>query len=224
MQILYWNTCLSTNPKALFEALMFLNEALKGIDYFCINEATEALSDLFKEAQWNVFYMPNTTYRGVLIASKQTLRHQRSYLLSERKHRKRNIKNYLLMVEASHRKQPITIATTHLTFFRLHELGRRRLERQRLIQYLPRNRTIFGGDLNSAVLPLAKWAVTNLGYHSRVRGKTWCWHLKNTWYRIPFKLQLDYVLSTHDIDGSVSAWILAEQKLSDHFPILAELH
>ena len=78
-------------------------------------------------------------------------------------------------------------------------------------------------DLNTIVIPYAKWEIVNNGYKSRVKGKTWCWHLKNSWRRIPIKMQLDYVLHTDDLYHMVSAQILKEQKLSDHFPILVTL-
>lgn len=223
MRILYWNTCLTTGSEALFEHLMLLRQTLGGVDYFCLNEATETLTALFKKSGYQTFYKANTARRGVLIASRQPLRQKRSYLLSSVIRKEGVNENHLLMVEVSWRQQPLTVATTHLSYLRLKEVKRRRQERRKLSQILPRNRTVFGGDLNTVIIPFAKWDVVRSGYRSQVRGKTWRWHLKNTWKRIPFKLQLDYVFSTHDLSNAVSAKILKEQKLSDHFPILVRL-
>ena len=158
------------------------------------------------------------------MASRHPLRKKRSYLLSAAQRKNGENKNHLMMIEVRWRNRPLTIATTHLTYWRPRELGRRRLERQRLAKLLPRNRTLFGGDLNTIVLPFAKWDIARMGYRSLVRGKTWCWHLSKSFRRIPAKLQLDYVMVTDDIQNAVSAKILAEQEISDHFPLLVKLH
>ncbi len=224
MRILYWNTCITTDPEALFDTLMFFNHFYKGIDYFCINEATPALLNSFKKFGWQTFYTENTLDRGVLIASKHPLRKKRSYLLSAVERKNYSNKNHLMMIEAYWRNKPFTIATTHLTYLRIKEIRRRRIERRKMAKILPRNRTLFGGDLNAVIIPFAKWDIIEAGYQSKVRGKTWCWHLKNTLKRIPVRLQLDYVFATHDIQDTVTAKILKEQKISDHFPILVTLH
>ena len=223
MRVIYWNICLTTRPQPLFEHLMFLHQSLQGVDYFCLQEATVGLVDLFQKAGWQTFYMPNTSLRGILIVSKHALKKKRSYLLSSVIRKGRKNENYLILIESSWSNQPITIATTHLTYLRLREIVRRRRERKKLVKLLPKNNTLFGGDLNTIILPYAKWDIVQSGYISRVKGKTWCWHLKNTLRRIPFKLQLDYVFNTQDIHYSIRAKILREQKLSDHFPILVEL-
>ena len=224
MHIIYWNTCLTTDPQALFDHLMLYHQLYQGVDYFCLNEATLALANLFQKAGWQTFYTDNTSQRGVLIASRHPLHKKRSYLLSAAQRQEGLNKNHLMMVEAYWQNKPLTIATTHLTYWRPRELGRRRAERQKLAKILPRNRTLFGGDLNTIILPFAKWDVVRMGYRSKVRGKTWCWHLKNSLRRLPIKLQLDYVFATDDIQTSVSAKILSEQQLSDHFPIVVTLH
>ena len=224
MHVIYWNTCLTTGPEALFGQLMLFNQVYKGIDYFCLNEATVVLVGIFKQAGWQTFYTANTDDRGVLIASRRPLHKKRSYLLSSAMRKEGINKNHLMMVEGYWQNKPLTIATTHLTYCRPRELSRRRTERQKLAKLLPRNRTLFGGDLNTVVIPFAKWDIARMGYQSKVRGKTWCWHLKNTLRRIPLKLQLDYVLATDDIQNAVSAEILAEQQISDHFPIIVTLH
>ena len=224
MKIIYWNTCLTTDSQALFENLMWFWQIYKGVDYFCINEATESLKNLFDKAHWHTFYKANTASRGVLIASRYPLKQARSYLLSSVNRRGALNQNHLLMIETKRRNQIFTIATTHLTYLRLREIKRRRAERKQLIRFLPRNQVVFGGDLNTVLIPFAKWDLKNLGYHSKVKGKTWCWHLKNTWKRIPFKLQLDHIFSSSDMSQIVKAKILKEQKLSDHFPILVEVY
>ena len=203
---------------------MFFHQSYRGIDYFCLNEATPPLLDFFKKAGWQTFYVDNTPERGVLIASKHPLHKKRSYLLSAAQRNNQKNENHLIMIEAYWHNKPLTIATTHLVYFRLKEIARRRFERVKLVKYLPRNRTVFGGDLNTIVIPFAKWNVEQIGYQSKVKGKTYCWHLKNTLKRIPIKFQLDYVFATTDIQNSVSAKIMKEQKLSDHFPILVVLH
>ncbi|MCY4089131.1 MAG: endonuclease/exonuclease/phosphatase family protein [Candidatus Saccharibacteria bacterium] len=224
MKIIYWNTCLTTNSQDLFENLMWLHQIHKGIDYFCINEATNNLKELFHQAHWHTFYKANTDSRGVLIVSKSPLKQARSYLLSSVMRKGKVNQNHLLMIETRRGNKTFTIATTHLTYLRLKEISRRKAERKQLTRFLPRNQVIFGGDLNTVVIPFAKWDLKNLGYHSKVKGKTWCWHLKNTWKRIPFKLQLDHIFSSSDMSQVVKAKILKEQKLSDHFPILVEVY
>ena len=52
MKILYWNTCLTTQARALFEHLMLLRQVLGGIDYFCLSEATKELLVLLQKAGW----------------------------------------------------------------------------------------------------------------------------------------------------------------------------
>ena len=74
MRVIYWNTCLTTDPEALFDRLMLFNHLYKGIDYFCLNEATLELANLFKKAGWQIFYTNNTDDRGVLMASRHPLR------------------------------------------------------------------------------------------------------------------------------------------------------
>ncbi|MYB39875.1 endonuclease/exonuclease/phosphatase family protein [Candidatus Saccharibacteria bacterium] len=224
MRILYWNTCITTDPQALFDRLSLFHQLYGGIDYFCLNEATPQLVELMRGAGWRIFHVDNTDVKGVAIASRHPLRQKRSYLLSSVSRQGRQDKNHLLMVEAYWRNKPVTIATTHLTYLRFKEIRRRRQERKELVRILPRNRTVFGGDLNTIVIPFAKWDVEQLGYQNKVKGKTWCWHLKNTLRRIPVKLQLDYVFATHDIRDVVEAKILKEQGISDHFPILVTLY
>ena len=223
MHILYWNTCLTTKPKPLFKHLMLLHH-VKNIDYFCLNEATAELVALFKQAGWYTFYVANTAQRGVLIASRHVLKNSRSYLLSSVVRKKAINENHILIVEANWKNKPLIIATTHLTYLRPKEMKRRAAEREVLTKVLPRNRTVFGGDLNTVVFPLAKWDIQQLGFKSLIKGKTWCWHLKNSLYRIPIKLQLDHVFTNQSLYQTVSATILREQKLSDHFPILVKLH
>ena len=222
MKILFWNTCYTTDPQDLFKDLMILHQSLK-IDYFCLNEATPALITLLEKDSWQVFYKQNTDERKVLIFSKHPLRKKRAYLLSHAMRDGRDNDNHLLMIEVFWRQQPMTLATTHLTYWRPREIARRRLERKILVKHLPRQNTIFGGDLNTIIFPFSKWDIISLGFQSRIKGKTWCWHLRHTFRRIPFKLQLDHVFATHDISTAVSARILKERRLSDHFPILVEL-
>ena len=224
MQIIYWNTCLTSDPKAVFERLMLFHQFYKGVDYFCLSEATIPLVSLFRSAGWQTFYVANTVRRGVVIASRHPLHKKRSYVLSSAQRKGGTNSNHLMMIEAYWQNRPLTIATTHLTFWRLREISRRRLERKKMAKLLPKNRTVFGGDLNTIIIPFAKWDVTQAGYYSKVQGKTWCWYLKHSLKRIPFKLQLDYIFATHDIQGLISAKILKEQKVSDHFPILVTLH
>lgn len=224
MKVLYWNTCLTTDPESLFDRLMFFNHFYKGVDYFCINEATPILLNFFKKFGWQTFYTENTPEKGVLIASRRPLHKKRSYLLSVVDRKNNSNKNHLMMVEAHWRNKPLTIATTHLTYLRIKEIRRRRIERRKMAKILPRNRTLFGGDLNTVIIPFAKWDVLQIGYQSKVNGKTWCWHLKNNLERIPIRLQLDYVFATHDIQNVITAQILKEQKISDHFPILVIFH
>lgn len=223
MKIIYWNTFLTTDSQALFEHMMLMYQNYQGIDYFCINEATLELEEVFKKAHWQTFYISNTSDRGVLIASKHSLKNPRNYLLSSVIRKKEENQNHILIVEAVWKNQPLVIATTHLTYLRLKEVKRRSQERKVLTKVLPRNRTIFGGDLNTILLPLARWDIEKMNFKGRIKGKTWQWHLKNTWYKMPVKLQLDHVFTTLDIYHLVSATILPPQKFSDHYPILVEI-
>ena len=129
-----------------------------------------------------------------------------------------------MMVEAHHRSQNFTLATTHLTYWRVREITRRRLERQKLAKIIPKNRTILGGDFNTILLHFAKWDIERAGYVSKVKGKTWRWRLKDTLMRTPIKLQLDYVFATYDLQNSVKSRLLKEQSISDHLPILTTLN
>lgn len=223
MKILYWNTLLTTPAKPLYRHLMFLNHTLK-LDYFCLSEVTPQLLSLFQAAGWQVFYKANTSQRGMLIASRKNLINKRSYLLSAAQRSGGDNANHLLLVDIKWRNQMYTLANTHLTYLRLREIVRRKTERKELVGCLPRNSTLLGGDFNAVIVPFVKWEIQNIGYVSHVRGKTWCWHLKNTLWRIPVKLQLDYIFTTKDMANLVTAYILSEQKLSDHSPLLVQLN
>ena len=224
MQIIFWNTLFTAHQPSLFGRLMFLDHAYEGIDYFCLNEATLDLEKMFNKSGWQTFYVANTSTRGVLIASRRPLRNKRHYLLSAVERAGGPNSNHLMMVEAHHRNQNFTLAVTHLTYWRLREITRRRLERQKLAKIIPKNRTILGGDFNTILLHFAKWDIERVGYVSKLKGKTWRWRLKDTFMRTPLKLQLDYVFSTYDLQNSVKARLLKEQSISDHLPILTTLN
>lgn len=224
MKLIYWNTLFLTEPEPLFERLMFFHQSFKKIDYFCLTEATTPLVTLFKQNGWQTFYIDNTSQRGILIASKHPLHKKRTYLLSEVERKGQPNKNHLMMIETYWQNKPLTIALTHLTLWRPREILRRRAERQKMAKILPKNRTLFGGDLNTIILPFAKWDVERVGYKSKVKGKTWRWQPNNRSTYIPLKLQLDHIFGTNDIQDFISAEILKEQKVSDHFPILVKLH
>ena len=225
MQILYWNTCLTTPAKPLFKHLMYLNHIYKNIDYLCLSEATPALIKLFQVNGWQIFEKANTPQRkSLLIASRHNLNNKRHYQLSSTAGRKRLNDAYLMLIDVQWRNQTLTLANTHLTYLRPKEMDRRRQERRKLVAYLPKNRTLLGGDFNTVILPFAKWDLKQVKYISHVKGKTWCWHLKRSLRRIPIQLQLDYVFSTPDIANSVSTKLFKPQKLSDHYPILVTLN
>ena len=117
----------------------------------------------------------------------------------------------------------MTVGTTHLTYLRPIELRRRRLERLELIKFLPKERAVVGGDLNTFGIPFAKIHIVNQGYSSQVSGKTWQWRPEKIEIdNLPIETQLDYVFATNDIDNLVSAQIM-EESLSDHRPLLVRL-
>ena len=223
MKIIYWNTCLTTPAKPLFKHLMYLNHIYKNIDYFCLQEATPQLVKLFQLNGWQTFEKANTTHRSLLIASKHNLNNKRQYQLSATVRGGRKHATYLMLIDLKWRNQTLTLANTHLTYLRLREIKCRRSERRKLVSYLPQNHTLLGGDFNTVIFPFVKWDLKQIKYISHFKGKTWCWHLKNTLKRIPIQLQLDYVFSTADIANTVRTDIFRPQKMSDHYPILVTL-
>ena len=223
MNILFWNTCRSSEPGPLFDQLHGFRLDERGLDYLCLTEATSDLNKLFKRAGWQTFYDDYNSISGILVAGRRPLIQPRKYSLSGTNHGSGNNQTSLVLFEAKYQKQPVTIATTHLTYFRPRQLSRRKVERVRLMRYLPRQRTVFGGDLNTVAFPLAKWTVKSMGFQSKFRGKTWQWHLEKSWNRIPVRLQLDHVFVTRDINPQIRVISLGQQSLSDHYPLLVQI-
>lgn len=224
MTIVFWNVCRSSEPGPLFDQLNNLKIADRGVDYLCLNEATRDLVKLFKRAGWQTFYDDNDPVSGILVAGRRPLSQPRKYSLSSVGNEQTPNQTSLVLFEAKHDGGPVTIATTHLTYFRFRQFPRRKVERSQLLCYLPRQRTVFGGDLNTVALPLAKYTVRSMGFVSKFKGKTWQWHLEKSWNRIPIRLQLDHVFVTGDINPQIKVSSLGQQKFSDHYPLLVELN
>ncbi len=223
MNILFWNTYRSSEPGPLFDQLNDFRLDDAGLDYLCLTEATQDLAKLFKRSGWQTFYDDNDSTSGVLVAGRKPLLQPRKYNLSSAGKVSGPNQTSLVLFEANYQKQPITVATTHLTYFRPRQLSQRKVERHRLLRYLPRQRTVFGGDLNTVIFPVVKWTVKSMGFQSKFRGKTWQWHLKRSWSRIPVRLQLDHVFVTRDLSPQIRVQSLGQQTLSDHYPLLVQL-
>ncbi len=224
MTIIFWNTCRSSEPGPLFDQLNNLKIGDRGVDYFCLAEASQDLAKLFKRAGWQTFYDDNDPVSGILVAGRRPLIQPRKYNLSSVGASDTPNQTSLVLFEAKHAGGSVTVATTHLTYFRIRQFSRRKVERGQLLRYLPRQRTIFGGDLNTVVFPLAKYTVKSMGFQSKFKGRTWQWHLERSWNRIPIRLQLDHVFVTGDINPQVQVASLGQQKFSDHYPLLVELN
>lgn len=224
MTIIFWNVCRSSEPGPLFDQLNDLKIDDRGIDYFCLTEATRDLAKLFKRAGWQTFYDDNDPVSGILVAGRRPLSQPRKYNLSSVSDSQTPKQTSLVLFEAKHAGGPVTVATTHLTNFKIRKFSRRKVERQQLLRYLPRQRTVFGGDLNTVVFPLAKYTVRSMGFHSKFKGKTWQWHLEKSWNKIPIRMQLDHVFVTGDINPQTKVSSLGQQKFSDHYPLLVELN
>ena len=135
MHILYWNTCLTTDPEALFKHLKKFRQNIDNLDILCLNEATPKLVTLLKQDGWQVTFKPNSKRHGILIAAKAAIHKQRSYQLSSVIRKGAVSQKHLLLAEIEWGKKRLTVATTHLTYWRLKELKRRREERKVLLKY-----------------------------------------------------------------------------------------
>ena len=226
MRVIYWNIEFNSSTEQVLKLMAGFDRRFDGVDYWCLSEANEPLAKLLEAQGMAVFYRPNTSYRGVLIATrhKKTLKKCRAYSLGSIERKGETYRTPLLLAGVEYHGKTLILATTHLTYLRPKEILRRRSERRLLIKYLPRQKTVLGGDLNTVVLPFAKWDVTNLGYRSKVKGNTWRWHRGPNRQKMPLSLQLDHVLATADLTSRVEAKILGQQAVSDHYPILATIN
>ena len=229
MQIIYWNSEFVSAPEKVWQVMTRLDERHGGIDYWCINESTPLLAKFLEKQGLSVFYKASNNHRGIfgsMIATrhKRTLKKYRSYNLSTAENKGDIYKTPLLMAGVEFNGQQFVICTTHLTYFNWRGLLRRRRERPRLVKYLPKHRTIFGGDLNTMIVPFAKWDVVNAGFRARLKAKTWRWHRTKDRQLMPLTLQLDHVFASRDIAARVEAKVLGQQPISDHFPILVSFN
>ena len=228
MQIVYWNTEFVNPPEKVWRLMSRLHERHGGVDYWCINESTPELAKLLEKQGFSVFYKPSNNHRGIfgtMIATKhkRTLKKYRSYNLSTAENKGDTYHTPLLMAGVEFNAQQFIICTTHLTYFSWRGLLRRRRERPQLVKFLPKHRTIFGGDLNTIILPFAKWDVINAGFRARAKGKTWRWHRSKDRRPMPITLQLDHIFASRDLAARVETKILGQQSISDHYPILVRV-
>lgn len=226
MRVIYWNIEFLTSVEQAWKAMLKIHKQVDGVDYWCLSEATPDLAKLLEKNGYHVFFRANSKVFGVLIATKhkKSLKKCRAYNLSTANQRRKRVTDHtpILLADIEFQGKSLTLSNTHLTYFRPREILRRRHERRILVKCLPRQKSIFGGDLNTFIIPFAKWDVVNLGYRPKARGKTWRQFRGEGEHRrqTPFKLQLDHVLVTPDLAAHTSAVILGQQAVSDHFPTL----
>ncbi len=231
MKIIFWNTYMRSKPEEVWQAMQSIESAHSEIDIWCFSEVNPDLQKLLKKERMHLFYCERSdenTYRastehGIMVASRKPIKKPRSYMLSELKKRKGIHKTPVILCEAKTSKGNITIATSHLTFWgAATNNARRKKERRKLLEYLPRNKAIFGGDLNSVILKPVVWGLKDAGFQQLHKGMTWRWHPLRK-LAVPFFLQLDHVFATPDLIASCKVEALDSQPVSDHRPLLVNI-
>lgn len=217
MNILYWNTYYENSASTVLQRLQRL-DLIHGLDVFCLSEAHPSLVVRLEQDGYNVHYTEKTDRSGVLIASRQDFE-IKERLLSQSRKRGKSHASHLLIAEFTGTKKPLRIGVTHMANFYLPHIPRRHKEVRKVASYLPDDSAIIGGDLNTVGIHFAARRIQKLGYQSLARGKTWKYHLRGK-LALPLKLQLDHAFASHDIADRVRAFILGDQDVSDHFPIL----
>lgn len=211
---------MGTKPDKVVVAIEELRQT-HGVDVFCLNEATSEVQRLLERSGYKTVYIARSDHHGVMIASRHVIKNSRHYELVETMRNGSPHRTPILMADFMHKKRKITVATTHLTYFGPREFLRRDKEKHEILNYIPPNNTVFGGDLNTVIFPFVKWTLKHQGLKSRVKGKTW--RLEIGRHKLPISMQLDHVFTTRDIASITKAEILPFQVISDHKPILTTI-